>query len=90
MQSSGYTHQPLQQYSPELPEFFCQLQLDRLEELGNCVSFPDHHFAPVTCPIPIAVRDGQRFILHYLSASKTQCEGQAAILMPTTGDACIK
>lgn len=55
---------------PQLSKLFCQLQLHCLEELGYSVSFPDNNLAPMACAIPVAVCHGQRFILHYLSASK--------------------
>ena len=38
--------------------------------MGNSVSFPDHNLASMACAIPIAIGDWQRFILHYLSATK--------------------
>lgn len=58
------------QFLPELSKLFRELYLDCLEELSNGVTFSDHHLASVACPIPVAVGDRQRLILHYLSASE--------------------
>ena len=58
------------QILPQLSKLFCQLQLHCLEELSYGVSFPDNNLASVACAVPVAVCHGQRFILHYLSASK--------------------
>lgn len=55
---------------PQLSKLFCQLKLHCLEELGYSVSFPDNNLASMACAIPEAVCYRQRFILHYLSASK--------------------
>ena len=60
---------------PELPEFWNELLLYFLQEVLHSVPFLDRGHPSVPLPIPVAVRDLQRLILHQLQSKHRRLNG---------------